>query len=257
MQRKFIFLDEMEVKREQNKKEILRFETLGRLKEEGPLIQDYTEAFELYTQAIELGSTRSMVRLGLMYAWGRGVEKDAKKAVELLEQASEWEEMAVCLLGLFYAQGYGVKKDLQQAEKLFLGVKGPLHKFAEDLYKAVLEDNAESAFRIGLSFITEKSYKNDLSFAVQWFKKAAEGGHTRAMKELGSIYDKKYSWDTDMVLFSDRLIATEWYRKAAEAGDKEACLRMALRYEYGWGTKQDLQEAERWRKKGESLCTSK
>ena len=59
---------------------------------------------------------KSRHRLGILYAEGKGVERDDKKAFELFTQSAEQGyALAQYRLALCYAQGAGVKRDLVKA----------------------------------------------------------------------------------------------------------------------------------------------
>ena len=52
------------------------------------LPQNYTKAFELYKQAGELGCVAACYNVGYAYNFGRGVERDEKKAADYWELAA-------------------------------------------------------------------------------------------------------------------------------------------------------------------------
>lgn len=75
---------------------------------------------KLLEEAIkENDDPKAMAFLSLAYHKGLGVEQDDKKALELLEQASnhkDWFPRARLQLGVFYALGIGVEKDFTTAQ---------------------------------------------------------------------------------------------------------------------------------------------
>lgn len=117
---------------------------------------DYRHALSEFKMAAEKGDLHAQHNLGMMYAFGLGVEKDEKLAVRWYRKAAErgfapaqyslgqayeeiigvWRDEVVAAdwysksaeqgygkaqfsLGLMYARGLGVKKDLVQAYKWF------------------------------------------------------------------------------------------------------------------------------------------
>ena len=55
---------------------------------------------------------RGCYNLGIMYAFGNGVEKDFSKAAELLKKACDGGEKNACRgLDIIYAKGNGAEKD--------------------------------------------------------------------------------------------------------------------------------------------------
>ena len=76
---------------------------------------NYALAKGLYSRAIELDYVESMYHyhLGLMYAYGRGVQRNSAKAVDLFRRAAleHYHAASMRYLGLFSLNGYGVPQD--------------------------------------------------------------------------------------------------------------------------------------------------
>ncbi len=82
--------------------------------------QDYRTAFTGFKNLAEQGDTLAQSRLGVMYAYGEGVPKDAQQAVAWYRKAAEKGDAdAQYNLGLMYDNGRGVPKDEQQAAAWF------------------------------------------------------------------------------------------------------------------------------------------
>ena len=82
---------------------------------------DYSEAVEWYQIAAEQGEARARYDLGLMYANGKGVPKDASEAVKWYQKAAEQEYVrAQTNLGDMYRKGKGVPQDDSEAIKWYL-----------------------------------------------------------------------------------------------------------------------------------------
>jgi TPR repeat protein len=85
------------------------------------------QALDYLILLADRGRARDQVRLGMIYAEGKGVEKDYKKAVEWIRKAADQgDDDAKMVLGSFYFQGHGVLTDHIEAYKWFLsaGDKG-------------------------------------------------------------------------------------------------------------------------------------
>ena len=80
--------------------------------------RDYKKAIELHEMAIVRNNIDSMNALGNMYMNGLGTPKDYKKARELFEQGGDTYG---CYnnLGIIYLNGFGVKKNNMKAMELF------------------------------------------------------------------------------------------------------------------------------------------
>ena len=94
---------------------------LGRIFEEGKCTPsrraDYKQAFELYTKSHQQGNYDALSAIAQMYARGRYVSKDLKKAFQLSLQAAEGSAEAVCYVSEAYANGLGVKRNQRKAQE--------------------------------------------------------------------------------------------------------------------------------------------
>ena len=91
----------------------------------------------------------------------------------------------------------------------------------------------------GVSHYDKQEYEQ----AVEYFRQAAEQGHSDAQTYLG------YCYDFGQGVAQDYNEAVKWYRKAAEQGDAEAQFNLGDCYEIGQGVAQDYNEAVKWYKK--------
>ncbi|SFN05864.1 hypothetical protein SAMN05660284_00429 [Formivibrio citricus] len=154
---------------------------------------DYTVALREFKAAAEKGDLHAQQNLGMMYAFGLGVDKDEKLAVEWYRKAAEkgfapaqhslgqayeeiigvWRDETVAAewyrkaaeqgygkaqfsLGLMYARGLGVKKDLVQAYKWF-----HLAALSGEPYADRNRDNAEKQ-------MSKKQIEQAMELAMQW-----------------------------------------------------------------------------------------
>ena len=101
---------------------------------------DFTHAAELYKQAANLGNAQAMGQLGGLYYLGRGINQDYNKAKEWFEKAAEsGNKNGMYCMGLLYKDGNGVEQSYSEAKK--------------------------------------------------WYEKAAANDHAAAMIELGYLYE--------------------------------------------------------------------
>ena len=62
--------------------------------------------------------------------------------------------------------------------------------------------------------------KQDSAAAVEWYRKAAEGGHVDSQFNLGVMCETGEGVEQDMAE------AAKWYRKAAAQGNEDAAKRL-------------------------------
>ena len=95
---------------------------LGKMYLEGgeAVAQSNDTALKYFKKAAALGNPVGQSGLGLMYLYGKGVDKDYKKAFEYFQKAVEqnWVDGQLHLGNMYY-NGWGVRKDFKMATKYF------------------------------------------------------------------------------------------------------------------------------------------
>lgn len=81
----------------------------------------YKKAFELFTDAYNLGEEEAIINIGLCYLQGNGVKEDKKEAVKCFRTAAEKYSSGVAYhnLGICYENGFGVRKDYKKAIEMY------------------------------------------------------------------------------------------------------------------------------------------
>ncbi len=185
------------------------------------------EALEWYKKAVRHGSLDAATNIGLMYAEGRRIPKNAAEAVTWLRQAAEGgDAVAQYNLALIYERGNGIPKDEKKSIRWLTAA-------AEQNVVPALLDLADSYMH------PPASTSADVDRAIPYYKKAAELGSARAQAVLGTIYAKGLRGQPDYEQ------SVKWYRMAADQGEREGECGLAIRYALGQGVAIDLQEARR------------
>ena len=87
------------------------------------------------------GNASACVNLGVMYANGKGVKQDYKKASELYQKACNGGVASSCYnLGIMYYNGQGVKQNKSKAKKLFGDACDMGDQVGCDAYRDLNED---------------------------------------------------------------------------------------------------------------------
>lgn len=108
--------------------------------------------------------------------------------------------------------------------------------FQSLLNKAKQNDHA-AQYALAQQYLEGPSVHRDVSKAVYWYEKAAEGGNPRAQNKLGILYEQGNGVD------QNDATAIQWYTKAAEANDIYGLYNLAQMYEHGRGVDQDYGRA--------------
>jgi TPR repeat protein len=109
----------------------------------------------LRTRAAQ-GNAGGQVRLGLLYAEGRGVPKDYVQARQWYEKAAaQGDAMGQFALGLVYAEGRGATKDYVQAAQWY--------------EKAAAQGNTGAQLQLGMLYAEGRGVPQDYVRAYKWF----------------------------------------------------------------------------------------
>jgi TPR repeat protein len=168
------------------------------------------EAARLYAQAARMGHPLAAGCLGVCYAFGEGVKKDAEKAEELARGAADsvkdaarnGDATAQALFGLMHAEGLGVKKDDREAVRWDR--------------RAAAQGDPWGQNNLGWMYANGRGVDKDEKEAVRWYRRAAAQGHALAQFNLGWMYHNGKGVERDLAK------AREWYRKAAALGHEWA-----------------------------------
>ena len=78
--------------------------------------KDYATAYREWKPLADKGDANAQFNLGVMFAWGLGVEQDVNEAMRLYHLAADQgNAQAEYRLGYRYAHGWGVQQDFAEA----------------------------------------------------------------------------------------------------------------------------------------------
>ena len=189
--------------------------------------------YEEAIQAAQRGDSEGQFEVGVMYAGGEGVPKDAVEAERWLRSAiGQKHTGAMLYLGLLYAHGDVVQQDNAEAERLVrqsaeLGFRKAQHALAcwydegwivtRDYVLAVhwFREAAKQGAAVAQYLPAERyrygvrgARKNHLK-AWYWFRRAAVLGDDLAQDELDKMHDKMW-YQTRSVLAGLLLLGFVW-----------------------------------------------
>ena len=226
--------------------------------------QDYAAAAKWYRLAAEQGNAEAQNKLGVCYAWGRGVPRDTAEGVKVDAVGSGTGVSARSGPIRFDVRGWLIPtKGLRGGGEVVslgggTGACGCSRKTvvdvllrqwrAKDFAKAmkwarVAADQGLGfgSYHLGLMYHTGgQGQSQDLAQAVKWYRLAAEQGERLANYKLGVMYR-----DGQFVP-QDYTKAVKGFRMAVEWGIAEAERDLGAMYENGHGVPQDDSEAVTW-----------
>ncbi len=100
-------------------------------------------------------------------------------------------------------------------------------------------------YALGLDYLRDPHDPDDPLRAVQWLKRAANGGSVDAMYVLGTLYAGTSPYYSGKA-FVDPQKAVEWLAHAANAGNMHASIALASLYAEGKRVPKDEARAELW-----------
>lgn len=160
---------------------------------------DYSSAIRFYSEAYQLGDSRSAIRLGVLCYEGKSTPQDVglsfrffRKAADLGDHRGEYWSAIMMSCGIL------TDKDVQEAINLFTAA-----------YKGGVK---AAAVWLGVLLRRGEDIPKDPISALKWLKIAADLGFGRAMYELGQMYEVGSGVQADLSQ------ARDYYGKANRNG---------------------------------------
>ena len=127
------------------------------------LLKDYPTAVANYEEAVAAGDKDAQYHLAVMYAEGQGVEKDLKRAAELLQlSADQGQDDARLMLGLFNVYGDGVPANPEKGAQL--------------ITQAAENGNDVAMYYLGHLYAAGLGVPKDPAKGLYWINKARDNG---------------------------------------------------------------------------------
>jgi len=187
--------------------------------------KDYAKAYSEWKAAAEAGVAEAQFDLGVLYAQGRGVQRNLTEATKWYRKAAEQgNSEAEFALGQMYSLGWGVPRDEADALR----------------WIQMANDPDSDGPPTDWALIEGYGVSRDAKEAAYWYQLAADKGHAEAQYNLGRLYA------TGEGVRKDEEQALRWVRAAASQGYPPALARFGTRYAMGSGINQDHRLAYFW-----------
>ncbi len=170
---------------------------------EGVEQADLPKAVTCFQLAAEMNDAAAKTALAECYLYGKGVEKDEARAIELLKEAADQGNVrAMDRLGTCYHKGVGVEQNYAEALRLF-------SRAAERGYSVAMGN-------LGVLYINGDGVPPNPIRAVELFEKGAKLDDGYCM----FLYAR--CLETGTGVSRNKLQAQSWYQKSAETGNPAA-----------------------------------
>jgi len=178
--------------------------------------KDFNKSIKLFKKAKDKNG-KSKLKLGLMYLYGDGVNKNCIKALLYIKQSIAQNNMnAKAVIASLYREGVCVKKKPQKALNISkeLATKGHMHSqiilgliyklgawtnknYSKSLkyFKMASKQGSPLAdYEIGMFYCKGKGVQKDKKVCIEYLINSASKGYKKAEKELKLIAAKKQSF---------------------------------------------------------------
>ena len=143
----------------------------------GALVQDDTVAYELFSQAAQLGYSPSQFKLGTAFEYGNlTCPVDPRRSIAWYTRAAEkgHSEAELALSGWYLTGSEGVLK--QSDSEAYLWAR-----------RAANQNLAKAEYAVGYYSEVGIGVKQELEIAKRWYMRAAQKGNQRAMQRLQEL----------------------------------------------------------------------
>ncbi len=193
---------------------------------------NHDKAVELAKPLAENGNAEAIYLLGFASETGQGMEASKEKALEYYKKAAGLKQQDAAYRMAFILLASEKSEERDQAR--------------ETLESAAKNDPAVAGRILGEAYLRGRLTKEgDPDKAVQWWKKAAEGGDVPSQLLLARFYEGQFGFPEK----KDLKAALASYTKAAEAGNPGAMAALGSRLLSGDKAIRDEAKGREWLKK--------
>jgi len=137
--------------------------------------QSYSEAFESFRHAAEMGDVSAELYMGLAYCFGQDVPVNFEQGVRWFQRAAaQGSTSAENNLGVLFQNGQGIPKDNALA--------------VQWLDKAARGGNSVAQHNLGRVYLAGNGVPRDTKLSLMWLVRSGEQGNEQAQAMLSSMY---------------------------------------------------------------------
>lgn len=195
---------------------------------------DLSEAAKLLQQGVDKGEPEAMNDLGGAYAEGKGVEKNERRALELLQRAADTGDLEAIynLAGVRFAGRLGSSKDVDEAIRL-------MQKSADSGALPIAQ------LRLGMILVGKEKRMTPeaqryIASARENLERFSRQSSSWARAALAEVYEKGIG------IPKDPGKAFDLYQMAASHSNVTAMTRLGVAYVDGVGTEKNISEGRQW-----------
>lgn len=179
-----------------------------------------------------MGSIDAIYELSECYYWGRGINIDYDKAIELIKYGlDKGNDNCLFLMGRAFHFGNGIELNIKKAKEYY---KDAIRECSDKIVIGKAQGNLAN---ILWEEIDSEETKNNV---IKLYKESIKNGSTISMYNLGYYFDNGYN------VKRDYMVAYDYYRMAAEQNHTNAQAELGWMYEKGNGVSQDYYKSAYW-----------
>ncbi len=191
--------------------------------------KDYEKMVSYYKEAIKIDNdSDSLYALGVAYEYGEGVEKNDKKAFELILKASKQDNIdAINWIGAAYYGGIGIPRNINLAIKYY--------KEASDKGDTFAMNNLGNIYQNG-----EMDIDIDYKKAYKFYEKSSSFGNFAGTYFLAELYKD------GLGIVPNLKKAFNLYKEAGNGGDLLSMVTVGDFYRLGQGIDINIDKSKVW-----------
>jgi TPR repeat protein len=203
--------------------------------------RDADEVRKLVRKA-EQGDANAQFMLGLAYRDGSlGFSRDDSEAAKWIRKsATQGHDGAKALLESIRTASIPTSEQSQQSQVTVTRSSLTVDEKISSLVSQANFGEARAKFELGEIYQRGYGVPQDYKKAVDWYRKAAEQGHSDGQLGLARMYSN--GWGVP----KEEAEALKWYRKAAENGNLHAQYDLSSMYVGGHGVRKDFDRGIEW-----------
>ncbi len=192
------------------------------------------KSLEYYKKAHRLGNSRGTFGYALAYFEGHSIDRDRKKAKELVapiiddvrEKAEKGNAEYQVIYGDMFSFGLGKLVDYEEA---FFWYK-----------KAAKRNNLEALCDLGYCYLVGQGVEKNHRLSFKFWLKSAKKGYAHSCRDVGQNYLKGIG------VKKNYKKAVHWFRNASEYNYSHGTSDLAYCYLKGYGVKKDFKMAKKY-----------
>ena len=193
--------------------------------------RNFEKAFEWFERSAYADNKYALYSLGDMYYYGKGVEQNIEKAFQMYKRSADKGNPYGCYRTAKMLESGAVEEDAGELSE----------KYFKKAYSGFLSieketNNAELQYKLGVMSLKGNGCQQDIYRAAGFLRRSADHGNVTAAYRLGKLYMSEQ--------FNDMISAEKYLGYASHNGNRYAMYYLAKIYLFGNEIERDIEKAK-------------